>query len=1097
MVGISSIKRGPDILFDNTLILLNNKMDICGCSKTQFPLINSRIGNVHLKTVSGSRKMNLEPGDRVVLVYAPSIDFVEALAGCLLVGIVPVAIMPPDPMGNDAKYLHQVCDNANAKAILTHKIYQRGRLWGRIGQMARLKSRIKWPDLPWVVTDSLHKNWDLEPHIPNPSDLAILQYTSGSTGEPRGVRVTHANLSHQLRFHQLGVRLGLDASICMWVPHYHDFGLHVGILGALWGNGSITMISPFSFLKRPALWADIIHRFHCTHSMSPNFGLELLVRKTTPEQRKEWDLSSLVCIGLGAEPILADTLDRFFDAFAVTGVRPEAASACYGLAEHVAGVTNDGVGRIRVDPKALREENVLKPSDATNASVLIGCGSPFEDISVKIVDPVTKRALSSGQVGEIWTDSPSKSEGYEGVEDVENNKIFQARTLPDDGYSYLRTGDLGALVDNELYITGRIKELIIVRGRNLYPTDIEAAARYSHEAVRPGGLAAIGVDCGEGTEELVLFVELSKKESLELAHEVSQVVRATVARGVPSAIIHTVVIGRRGLVPKTSSGKVQRTRCQQMFKTPGFADHPKVVLLDEVSGTTIETEEVLEGENGSTKSLAVFLDIVSQAAGRPLPDSVLDRSPKDLGLSSIQLMEIGERLEKLLKEAVPAELLVSASTLRELAASLGLTENKGKQAIPRVLQRKWTIKPTTEALNSSNEPELNSVCLVGAEADVVKIDLQRTEINVKIGDLTDLHNLDGVDTVVFFPDNVESDPENAIEQCRTLAQKLAYRKGKPDVVVVTHERWNCDNSPIPAVAAIWGFIRTLQREASGRSWKIRDLFLLQELSPALLTAPEPELLVRSGEVYVPDRQSVKELKESASESWGGSGLLVGSDSPLFRRASEWLARNYGVEEMVYMLSEPMDKALETYVEKMHDAGLKITVLQGTPTNETFLTNTLDLLPSDDTRWVLHIGTHSGIAPAIRQTQGRIRKAFNRGWYGVRSLLKAIKQDSEPITFIAFSEGAGWFGPSGRAAWAASCAATQAEVERWDTEEKRALHISFGPRVGETPRRDVTKLWTPEGIDLLPNDGTLPHIDAVLADNCLQTALICSTRTTVG
>ncbi len=231
-------------------------------------------------------RANLVAGDRVVLVYLPSLDFVEALLGCLMVGVIPAAILPPDPMGGDVERLQRVVDNAQAKALLTHRAFHRARMFGRLSTMTRLRPRAAWPVLPWIVTDAASRAPRAALRFPPGDELALLQYTSGSTGTPKGVRVTHANLAHNVEFI---TRVGAyhdHSHLLWWVPQYHDFGLVAGIFAALWRGCSLSLLSPFSFLRRPAVWPEALGRLRATHTTSPNFGLELLLRKSRTFRRK-------------------------------------------------------------------------------------------------------------------------------------------------------------------------------------------------------------------------------------------------------------------------------------------------------------------------------------------------------------------------------------------------------------------------------------------------------------------------------------------------------------------------------------------------------------------------------------------------------------------------------------------------------------------------------------------------------------------------------------------------------------------------------------------------------------------------------------------
>jgi len=511
----------------------------------------------------------LRPGDRVMLVYLPSLEFVTALAGCLMAGVVAVPVAPPDPMrpGADLARFATLARNAGARHALTHNLYHRARTLGRLRNLV-FKPPTGWPELTWVVTDALKApREDVALPRTGPDDLAILQYTSGSTGTPRGVMITHGNLAHQLDGNAAELGCRADARAVIWVPHFHDFGLISGILSSLHGNGSLWMLSPLAFIRRPAVWFEVMSRVGATHTAAPNFAYVLSTRKTTPEQRRAWDLSPLEVVMSAAEPIQPDAVRAFLDAFAPSRLRPSAFCPAYGLAEHTVGVSVGGRATARVSRRALEHDGAaLAPENGEEAKTLVGCGRPSQGATVRVVDPGRRVALELGRVGEIWVDSPSKAAGYFGL-DEDTLETFRAR-LPGDDRDYLRTGDLGFIHDGEIFICGRLKDLIIIRGRNVYPQDIEDSVRDVHPMLRPGSVAAFAVDAGEGEdagERLVLAVEV--RDEREATGE-----GPAIAAAVRNAIVEQhaippwrIVVGRSGTVAKTTSGKVMRRACREAF----------------------------------------------------------------------------------------------------------------------------------------------------------------------------------------------------------------------------------------------------------------------------------------------------------------------------------------------------------------------------------------------------------------------------------------------------------------------------------------------------------------------------------------------------
>lgn len=523
--------------------------------------------------------LGLEPGDRVLLVYPPSLDFVTAFIGCLVAGIMPVPVAPPNPMklNNDLKAFESVAANSGSVAILTDGSYLRAK---RLAAAKDLFARRggAWSNLPWHRTDRLRPSSRPFPfHVPELEDTAFLQYTSGSTSSPKGVMITHGNILHQLAINSADLGLGLDSRSVMWVPHFHDFGLVSGILSALHGNGALYMMSPLSFLRRPYLWFDVMSRIRATHTAAPDFAYRLAVRKTTTEQRQGWDLSTLKVAMSAAEPIRASTVDGFLTAFTESQFSPEAFCPAYGLAEHTVGVSVFGRRRLRVERDPLEHDRkvVAAADDDADALTLFGCGPPSEAVDVRIVDPESRQELSGDQVGEIWVDSPSKAAGYYGLDEL-SEQAFRARLAGASSTSdrgYLRTGDLGFCFEGEVFVTGRIKDLIILRGRNLYPQDLEESVFSSHELIRPGRAVAFSAPPSEGNghgggrerEQIVMMTEvLSKKVTAQQLDEVVRAARSSVQHdhGISCDVL---LVAQPGEILKTTSGKVRRQACRQAY----------------------------------------------------------------------------------------------------------------------------------------------------------------------------------------------------------------------------------------------------------------------------------------------------------------------------------------------------------------------------------------------------------------------------------------------------------------------------------------------------------------------------------------------------
>ncbi|MFI1980187.1 fatty acyl-AMP ligase [Streptomyces wedmorensis] len=534
----------------------------------------------------------LRQGDRVLLCYPPGSDFTEALTACLWVGLIPVPVYPPNPLKlrYDVTALTQTAQDCGAVAVLTNTSYDRARTAGRIAGNLSFRA-VAWPALPWYRTDRCRPaatDSAPAPVIAESSATALLQYTSGSTGTPKGVIISHGNLWHEIQANAVDLGLGEAVRGVFWLPQYHDFGLISVILSTLTGNSRTYLMSPLTFLHQPSVWFDVMARVRATHTAAPNFAFEVAVRRTDPEQRARWDLSSLRAVMWAAEPIRPATVDRFYRAFATAGLSPDTLYPAYGLAEHSVSVTMGGTARVTLDRAALDKGRALplqkgQPgADGAPGAEYVSCGRVTKPGAVvAIVTPDTGQRCGPNDIGEIWVDSPTKALGYWGRPE-ESAAVFEARLQgTEDDTRYLRTGDLGFFHEGELYVTGRHKDLIILGGHNLYPQDIEDSVRDCHQLVRPGSVAAFALGAVEhlGTEErLVVFVETtnpraSRPRLEELAATVRKRVREDHGMGCD------VVVGAPGLVLKTTSGKVRRSACRAAYARAGTGSPPTALLV--------------------------------------------------------------------------------------------------------------------------------------------------------------------------------------------------------------------------------------------------------------------------------------------------------------------------------------------------------------------------------------------------------------------------------------------------------------------------------------------------------------------------------------
>ncbi len=507
----------------------------------------------------------------VVYPYDAGLEFVAAFFGCLYAGVVAVTDNPPRKPQAIAKL--QIRARASEATVLV----------STAGFLEHLKTQLnKNPDLApylhkltWLATDTVptdQANAWTQPDLAADT-LAFLQYTSGSTGDPKGVMVTHGNMLHNSKVIYESFGHSDNSQGVIWLPLFHDMGLVGGVLQPLYGGFPVTLMSPIALIQKPIFWLEAVSKYGATTSGGPNFAYDLLCQKVKPQQRDKLDLSKWEVAFSGAEPIKADTLDKFVEFFAPCGFRREAFYPCYGMAEttlFVSGGLKSEPPIIRhLDSAALAENEVVPVEpESDKAQAIVGCGRMWLGDQVAIANPDTLIKCADNQVGEIWVSGAGVGKGYWHKSEATAN-TFQAHLADTGEGPFLRTGDLGFVQDGEVYITGRIKDLMIIWGRNQYPQLIEQTVEQCHPALRPNHGAAFSIPLN-GEEHLVIVHEVERNFFRRLpVEEVIGAIRLAIAED-HMAEVYAVLLLKPGAIPKTSSGKIQRRACRTKFLENSF-----------------------------------------------------------------------------------------------------------------------------------------------------------------------------------------------------------------------------------------------------------------------------------------------------------------------------------------------------------------------------------------------------------------------------------------------------------------------------------------------------------------------------------------------
>jgi acyl-CoA synthetase (AMP-forming)/AMP-acid ligase II len=630
------------------------------------------------KNVAAHLMQCSQQGDRVVLLYPPSLDFIVGFFACIVSGRVAVPAIAPSSSRHMDR-LHAILHDSGARVVLTTLA-----LAQRIGNSDGADQYARLAQLTCLASGAL-PDFAAQWRMPDiaPTDIAFLQYTSGSTGTPKGVMVSHANLLANIAHGQQLMRASEHDVGVSWLPPYHDFGLIAGIIGSVYTGSHCVQIPPAAFLMNPFLWLKALTTYRARVTGAPNFAYEMCARRISEAQKAELDLSALEIALNGAEPIRPTTLRRFTEAFASCNFNPRAITPGYGLAESTLLVSMnrdrrqaDGMPALEQVSKAALSAGVAAGDGADHDAIaFVNLGSALPGHEILIVDDKDGQARVTSEIGEVWVRGPSVCAGYWNRPEL-NAVLFGAHIEGRPG-RYLRTGDLGFLREGDLFVTGRIKELMIFDGRNIYPQDVEKTLEQLDPAFRPLSAAAFSIDRGRG-DELVLVQELELQMRADVSGLAARV-RAEMAEQHGIVRLAAIVLVKAGALPRTTSGKIQRVLCREMFLEERLT--PVWTWRDtDVAGAGRASDAA-----PVSATAQALLDIWASCTGTAAPG--VDDDFLSVGGHSLLAVQLVARIQAHFQVDLPLQAMFEASTIRSLAERIDLAPRLNPAAglpIPRI-----------------------------------------------------------------------------------------------------------------------------------------------------------------------------------------------------------------------------------------------------------------------------------------------------------------------------------------------------------------------------------------------------------------------------
>ena len=632
-------------------------------------------GQLHQRALAIAARLKAEakPGDRALLLYPQGLEFICAFFGCLYAGVIAVPAYPPNPhrLQSSMDRLEIMVQDADPSLILgTSAILSIIRLNAvKDGVLHVFKGRHKntsmsrsLAQLKKINTEKITVSQSsiILPYEAKANELAYLQYTSGSTGNPKGVMISHSNTIDNT--HQIHSRVFESVDFMVsWLPLYHDMGLINTLFMPLRADIDVKFFSPIDFLKEPIRWLNAISSPRNCYSGGPNFSFEYLLKKTTSEQLEQIRLDNWILTFTGAEPVCENTLNRFINRFTAYGFKEKSIRPVYGLAEATAAVTCKYSNmKMNVSTLCAASNDLTCRKDMLKGYVC--CGSIATNHIIKIVDLSRRLVLGEEKLGEIWLQGASVAQGYWGNEEA-TKETFQAYTADGQG-PFLRTGDLGFMKDGELYVVGRLKDMIIIRGRNYAPQDVEYAVETAHDGIRKGCVAAFGFE-ERGVEKLGVVCEVKRTYIKKNHNDIIQSIIQNITRE-NELSVSAIVLLKSGQIYKTTSGKIQRRKTKQAFLTRSLSE------VYRWETTTVQSEKVPTfSATHDTRPMREQLKMwMAQQLDKDSSEIADDASFSSLGLDSIQTLEAAESLSNALGLEFKVSYFFEYPTVGELASYL-------------------------------------------------------------------------------------------------------------------------------------------------------------------------------------------------------------------------------------------------------------------------------------------------------------------------------------------------------------------------------------------------------------------------------------------